>query len=356
MGRTPTDDDWMGAALALARRGLGTTWPNPSVGCVVVKDGRIVGRGRTQQGGRPHGEVMALSQAGKAAKGATAYVTLEPCSHHGKSPPCTDALIEAGVARVVVAQNDPDPRVNGLKVLKNAGIEVATGIRTQEAEAINIGFTTRISKGRPHICLKIATTQDGKIATQSGESRWITGPQARTRVHMMRASCDAVMIGRGTAEADDPMLDVRNLGALGNPVRIVLDRQLHLSPNTRLVTTSNDIPTWIVHDEGASNDALKTAGVKLLPATGLLQSMEALAKEGLTRIFCEGGGTLAAALLKEGLVDELIVFSAGKVIGADGLSAIGPLGLNALVQAAQFRLIRTEAVGQDIMSFWRPEP
>ncbi len=345
----------MGAALSLARRGLGSTWPNPSVGCVLVKDGRIIGRGRTQKGGRPHGEVMALSQAGKLAKGATAYVTLEPCSHHGKSPPCTDALIKAGIARVVIAQSDPDPRVSGVKTLKEAGIEVSTGVRTAEAEAINIGFTTRITKARPYICLKIATTQDGKIATQTGESRWITGPQSRARVHMMRSAHDAVLIGRGTAEADDPMLDVRDLGALRNPVRIVLDRQLKLDPNSRLITTADTIPTWIIHDKGASS-ALTSSKAKLIVASGLKQSMEVLAAEGLTRILCEGGATLAASLLKENLVDELVVFSAGKIIGAEGISAIGPLGLQSLDKAPQFRLTRTEAVGEDIMSIWHPKP
>lgn len=355
MPRTPIDADWMGIALSLARRGLGRTWPNPSVGCVIVKEGRIVGRGRTQEGGRPHGEVMALSQAGNAAKGATAYVTLEPCSHHGKSPPCTDALIKAGIARVVIAQSDPDPRVSGVKPLQAAGIEVSTGICRAQAEAVNIGFTTRILKARPYICLKVATTLDGKIATQSGESRWITGPLARSHVHMMRASYDAVLIGRGTAETDDPTLDIRDLGAFQNPVRIVLDRHLTLKPSLRLVTTAQDIPTWIIHNKGVTNDRLKASGAKLLPASGLLQSMEVLAKEGLTRIMCEGGGTLAAALLEAELVDELVVFTAGKTIGAEGLSAIGALGLERLSNAPEFDLAHTEPVGSDIMSIWRPK-
>jgi len=278
MTRTRTDDDWMGAAIAMARRGLGMTWPNPSVGCVIVKDNRILGRGHTQKGGRPHAEVLALGQAGDAAKGATAYVTLEPCSHHGKSPPCTDALIKAGIARVVIAQCDPDPRINGLKALEAAGITITIGIRTIEAESLHQGFTTKVTQKRPFICLKIATTLDGKIATQTGESRWITGAHARARVHMMRSTHDGVMI----------------------------------------------------------------------------EVMTQLADEGLTRILCEGGGTLAASLLAENLVDELVVFTAGKVIGTEGISAIGSLDLTALNLAPRFKRVSIQAIGEDIMSVWRP--
>ena len=354
MTRTRTDDDWMGAAIAMARRGLGMTWPNPSVGCVIVKDNRILGRGHTQKGGRPHAEVLALGQAGDAAKGATAYVTLEPCSHHGKSPPCTDALIKAGIARVAIAQCDPDPRINGLKALEAAGITVTIGIRTIEAESLHQGFTTKVTQKRPFICLKIATTLDGKIATQTGESRWITGAHARARVHMMRSTHDGVMIGRGTAEADDPMLDVRDMGTMNQPVRIVLDSQLKLSAEARLVKTARNIPTWLIHAKNASNPALEKAGCKLIAAESLTEVMTQLADEGLTRILCEGGGTLAASLLAENLVDELVVFTAGKVIGTEGISAIGNLDLSALNLAPRFKRVSIQAIGEDIMSVWRP--
>ncbi len=360
MERPRGDTDWMRVALNLAKRGLGTTWPNPSVGCVIVKDGRAVGRGHTQAGGRPHAEIVALAQAGDAAKGATAYVTLEPCSHHGKSPPCTDALIAAGVAKVVVAQSDPNPLVDGMAALKAAGIAVQNGICTQEAAALNAGFTSVITKARPRISLKIATTLDGKIATSTGESRWITGPAARRRVHMMRATHDAVMVGRGTVEADDPMLDIRDMGRLINPVRVVLDSKLRISKDARVVKTARAIPTWIIHRDGTQNSALSDAGCDLLPVPApkgcidLHQAMTTLAQKGLTRILCEGGGTLAASLLRANLVDELIVFNAGKMIGADGLSAVAALRLAALKDAPQFGLVHQEQIGADIMTVWTP--
>lgn len=354
MTATRTDDDWMGAALSLARRGLGQTWPNPSVGCVIVKENRVVGRGHTQHRGRPHAEVVALAQAGAQARGATAYVTLEPCSHHGKSPPCTDALIKAGISRVVCAQTDPDPRVDGIKALRNAGIEITTGICAAEASLVHEGFTTKITKKRPFICLKIATTLDGKIATSSGESRWITGPDARRKVHMLRSSFDGIMIGRGTAQTDDPMLDVRDLGELNSPVRIVLDSQLRTSPDAKLVKTSGQIPTWIIHKKGFTNIVLTDAGCKLIEAQSLSQAMTRLADQGLTRVFCEGGATLASSLVKNGLVDELVVFQAGKLIGSDGIGAIGALDLDGLSGAPRFRLISQSQVGADLMSVWRP--
>ncbi len=351
MGADRTDDDWMGAALALARRGLGETWPNPSVGCVIVKDGRLIGRGRTQPGGRPHAEVMALAQAGEAAVGSTVYVTLEPCSHHGKSPPCTDALIAAKIARVVVAQSDPNPEVDGLAALKAAGIEVKIGVCEEQAATVNRGFVSQITASRPFVRLKIAATLDGKIATRTGESRWITGPEARRRVHMMRAECDAVLIGRGTAMADDPMLDVRDLGALNNPVRVVLDSGLSMPTDMRLITSADRISTWIVHKTGAT-PAKAHKACKLIEAEDLGSALNALGAEGLTSVFCEGGATLAASLLKGGYVDEMVVFTAGKVIGGEGLSAIGDMGIDAITAALKFELKSFEAVGADTMSVW----
>ena len=222
----------MAHALALARRGLGTVWPNPAVGAVLVRGGRVVGRGWTQAGGRPHAETMALAQAGPAAQGATAYVTLEPCAHHGQTPPCAEALVRARVARVVSAFQDPDPRVagRGHAMLRAAGISVTEGVREAEARALQRGFLTRIAAGRPMLTLKLATSLDGRIATAAGESRWITGPEARARVHAMRAAHDAVLIGGGTARADDPSLTVRGLGIADLPVRIIAARALGLNP------------------------------------------------------------------------------------------------------------------------------
>jgi len=249
-------------------------------------------------------------------------VTLEPCSHTGKSPPCTTALIKAGIKRVVFAQSDPDPRVECQKLLKDAGIAVEAGICGLQASRINRGFTSRITQKRPFITLKLAATLDGKIATSRGESRWITGPCARRLVHTMRSSHDAVMIGRGTAEADDPMLDVRGMGARHQPVRIVLDRQLKLSATDCKLIASEAPLTALAHD-------------------------------GITRVFCEGGATLAASLIQDDVVDELVLFTAGKAIGGDGVSALASLGLNELAHAPQFSLSHCHNVGEDIVSVWQ---
>ena len=248
------DRRFMSLALGLARRGLGRVWPNPAVGCVIVRDGRIVGRGWTQPGGRPHAETMALAEARDAARGATAYVSLEPCAHHGKTPPCVGALSKAGVARVVSALEDPDPRVagRGHTMLRDAGVEVASGLMAAEAEALQRGFLTRIRHGRPMVTLKLATSLDGRIATASGESRWITGPEARARVHAMRAAHDAVLIGAGTARADDPSLTVRGLGMAHQPIRIVATRNLDLPTGGRLAGIAREVPLWLIHGPAAS--------------------------------------------------------------------------------------------------------
>ena len=231
-------------ALALAARGLGQVWPNPAVGCVIVKDGQIVGRGWTQAGGRPHAETMALAQAGALARDVTAHVTLEPCAHHGKTPPCAEALIAAGVTRVVSALTDPDPRVSGKghAMLRGAGIDVTEGVMTAEARTANAGFLKRVTQGLPFVTLKLATTIDGRIATASGESRWITGAEARRHVHLMRMTHDAVMVGSGTACADDPDLTVRDMGATRQPLRILLDRTLRYRPDSRLGQTARQNP------------------------------------------------------------------------------------------------------------------
>src|SRR5215218_7029847 len=253
------DDDLnhMRAALALARRGVGSTWPNPSVGCVIVRDGpgggQVVGRGWTQPGGRPHAEAEALARAGEAARGATAYVTLEPCSHWGRTPPCCDALIAAGVARVVVATGDPDPRVDGrgLRQLREAGIAVEQGLLETEARAVIAGFVRRITRGLPLVTLKLATSLDGRIATATGESRWITGDAARRAAHGLRASHDAVLVGSGTVLADDPDLTCRNPGMARVPIaRVVADTRLRTPLGSRLVRTAREAPTWIITSTG----------------------------------------------------------------------------------------------------------
>jgi len=353
----------MAHALALGRRGLGRTWPNPSVGCVIVQGGRVVGRGWTQPGGRPHAEVAALAQASVAARGGTAYVSLEPCAHYGQTGPCAEALIGSGVARVVTALQDPDPRVSGRghALLRAAGITVTEGVLAAEARAVNAGFLKRVCHGLPLITLKLATTLDGRIATASGESRWITGPEARRAVHALRLAHDAVLVGVGTARADDPDLTVRDLGAGHQPLRIVIDSRLSHSPDSRLGRTAHQVPLWLCHGDAApaaAQAAWRAAGAVLIPCAQadarvhLRSAMSALAARGLTRVLCEGGGVLAAALVRERLVDELVQFSAGTLIGAEGQGALGPLAITALADAPRLRRLAVQVVGPDVMTRW----
>lgn len=358
-----SDADHMAHALRLAARGLGRTWPNPAVGCILVKDGQIIGRGWTQVGGRPHAETMALAQAGTAARGATAYVTLEPCAHHGKTPPCAEALIAAGVARVVSALTDPDDRVSGKghAMLRAAGIAVTEGVLADQAAAVNVGFLSRVTAGVPHVTLKLALTLDGRIANAAGASRWITGPSARRQVHAQRATHDAVMVGIGTALADDPDLTVRDLGVSHQPLRIVIDSGLRLPPDSRLVRTAREVPVWLCHAKGASiPEGLQDKGLTLIPcATGpdgrvdIYDALQRLAAAGLTRIFCEGGGTLAASLIAGGHANEIIAFSAGRVFGSNGTPAVGPLAGAPTLHAPDYVLSDLRVAGEDVMHIWR---
>ncbi|THD85826.1 bifunctional diaminohydroxyphosphoribosylaminopyrimidine deaminase/5-amino-6-(5-phosphoribosylamino)uracil reductase RibD [Aliigemmobacter aestuarii] len=362
----------MAHALALAARGLGNTWPNPAVGCVILAGGaetggpdrgRIVGRGFTQPGGRPHAERLALDMAGAAARGGTAYVTLEPCAHHGKTPPCAEALIAAGVARVVTALTDPDPRVagKGHAMLRAAGIAVTEGVMEDAARRLNAGFLKRVTRGLPFVTLKMAATLDGRIATASGESRWLTGSGARRAVHAMRMRHDAVMVGAGTARADDPDLTVRDIGARHQPVRIVIDSRLAHSPDSRLGRSARDVPIWMLHSPDApapSRAAWAATGAELIevPAqdgrVDLRAALGALAGRGLTRVLCEGGGQLASALVGAGLVDELAVYHAGCLIGAEGAPVLGPLGIGPLADAPRPRLLDVTALGPDALTRW----
>ncbi|SFK53204.1 diaminohydroxyphosphoribosylaminopyrimidine deaminase [Shimia haliotis] len=363
-----SDNRFMALALSLGRRGQGSCWPNPAVGCVIVKDGRVVGRGWTQPGGRPHAEPVALAQAGEAARGATAYVTLEPCAHHGQTPPCAEALIAARVARVVVAVEDSDARVSGrgLAMLRGAGIDVETGVLADEAARDLQGFFLKTDLGRPFLTLKLASTLDGCIATATGESKWITGPEARREVHAMRMRHDAVMVGGGTARVDDPSLTVRDLGVDRQPVRVVVSRRLDLPLMSTLARTAKEVPVWIAHGADADPNLLKTwedLGAELLPceAHGTQISpvslMQALGAKGLTRVFCEGGGALAASLLSADMVDELITFNAGLVLGAEGYPSIGAMGVERLGEAPRFDLVSQSAVGRDVKCVWhRVEP
>ncbi len=361
----------MRAALALAARGLGRVWPNPAVGCVVVREeegGRVVGRGWTQPGGRPHAETDALQRAGNAARGATAYVSLEPCVHVGKTPPCAEALIAAGIGRAVVAVEDPDPRVcgRGIARLRNAGIAVDVGACAAAARELNAGFFMRVAQGRPLLSLKLATSLDGRIATRSGDSRWITGEAARRRAHLLRAIHDAVLIGTGTALADDPELTCRLPGLVDrSPVRVVLDRTLRLPQSAKLLATARRVPTWIVTaaaSDPARRTALEGAGAEIIEvpqANGGLSmrdTLRALGTRGITRLLVEGGSAVAAALLQQDLVDRAYWFRSASIIGGDGLAAAAPVGVERLADVKGFTRVDTETVGADVLETYQRDP
>jgi diaminohydroxyphosphoribosylaminopyrimidine deaminase / 5-amino-6-(5-phosphoribosylamino)uracil reductase len=369
MAGSDRDDDlrFMELALGLGRRGLGRTWPNPAVGAVVVRpqaDGPvIVGRGWTKPGGRPHAETQALERAGGAARGATLYVTLEPCSHYGQTPPCADAIIAAGIGRVVSALEDPNPQVagEGHRRLAAAGIAVEVGIGVDAARRAHAGHIRRMRERRPQVMLKLAVSADGKAGLAGRRPAPITGEPARARVHLMRAMSDAVLTGIGTALADDPLLTCRLPGmAHRSPVRVVLDGTLRMRLDSRLVASARETPLWIISGTEGARDreqALRAAGAELLrvPSPGgrldLTAVLEHLAARGITRLMVEAGPILAAALLDADLVDEAALLRSSKVIGPDGIDALEGLPLTALTRSARLELIRTELVGQDTIDF-----
>ena len=361
-----TDLGHMVAALGLARRGLGRCWPNPAVGCVLVRDGRVVGRGWTQPGGRPHAETEALRRAGDLARGATAYVSLEPCSHHGHTPPCADALVAAGISRCVAAIEDTDPRVSGrgLERLRAAGIAVDVGLCAVEAAELNAGFFLRQALGRPLVTLKTATTLDGRIATHGGESQWITGEPARHIGHLLRAEHDAVAVGVGTALSDDPQLTVRLPGLERNsPVRVVFDGSLHLPLTANLVSGARDVPTWLVTRPGndhARIDTLRQCGVEVIEVPvdkdgviDLAAAMRALGDRGLTRVLVEGGARLGAGLLRADLVDRLAWFRAPRLMGGDGLAMAVSFGVDRLADTPRFTRLAAIPCGDDLFESYK---
>jgi diaminohydroxyphosphoribosylaminopyrimidine deaminase / 5-amino-6-(5-phosphoribosylamino)uracil reductase len=363
MSESAEDDlNHMRAALALARRGLGTTWPNPSVGCVLVREGRVVGRGYTGLGGRPHAEPTALSIAGEAARGATAYVTLEPCCHWGQTPPCTDALIEAGVARVVIATLDPDKRVDsqGVARLREAGITVEHGLLDAEAREDLKGFLLRTTENRPMVTLKLATTLDGKIATGWGESQWITGPEARHMAHVLRGRHDAVLAGVGTVVADDPQLTCRIVGYRPTPVvRVIVDSHLRTPLTSKLARTAAEDPLWFLVRDGADparREAYVDLGAKVIEVAAgeagvdLTDGMRALAGEGLTRVLVEGGGQVAASFIRAGLVDRLAWFHAPAIMGGDGWPSVQGFGIEKLAMMPWFVPYRVTTLGRDMLT------
>jgi diaminohydroxyphosphoribosylaminopyrimidine deaminase/5-amino-6-(5-phosphoribosylamino)uracil reductase len=356
------DTNFMRLALALGRRGLGTTWPNPSVGAVVVEPatGRILGTGATAPGGRPHGEPLALAAAGDAARGATLYVTLEPCSHHGRTPPCTDAILNSGIARVVSAIEDPDPRVagRGHALLRAGGVTVETGLLQDAAARDHVGHITRVTRGRPALHLKLARTRDGFCAAAGPERLRITGPVADGAVHLWRARADAILIGIGTARADDPSLTVRLPGlAARSPLRIVLDTHLRLSPASVLARTARDTPTLVLTTRSApahARRALEALGVEVaaVPADAaggidLPAALAHLGERGLTRLCSEGGPRLAEALARADLIDACTLVTGPVELGpAGGLPALGPVLAEALA-SDRFREAERSQLGPD---------
>lgn len=357
------DTEHMQAALGLARRALGTTAPNPAVGCVLAdpQTNRVIARGWTQNGGRPHAEMEALARAGDASKGATAYVTLEPCAHEGDTPSCAKVLVKAGIKRAVVAIHDPDPRTagKGIAAMFDAGIEVTEGVARDEAFELNIGFFSKVLRSRPMVTLKLATSLDGRIATHTGNSQWITGEAAREAAHLLRAEHDAIMVGSGTALIDNPSLTCRIKGLEDrSPMRIVVDGRLQLPLTSKLVATAGDVPTWVVTGPRSDKERRKAfngvgVGVIDVPEAGdqgldLEAALKALAERGITRVLAEGGSHLAASLLRAHLVDRLVWFRAPVILGGDGLPALQALGIDTVAEGVGLKLLSRQQIGKDV--------
>lgn len=349
------DAAWMARALQLAERGLHTTSPNPRVGCVLVKDGKHIGEGWHEHAGEPHAEVLALLAAGRTAKGATAYVTLEPCSHHGRTPPCADALIAAGVKRVVVALQDPNPLVagRGITKLKAAGIAVECGLMEAAARELNVGFVSRMTRGTPWVRSKIAASLDGRTALANGVSKWITGEAARQDVQRWRARSCAVLTGIGTVLADDPQLNVRGADVVRQPLRVVLDTDLRISANAKILqggnvliyTASTDAEKQVALRERGADVAVMQQVEGGLPLSAVLSD---LARRGINEVLVEAGKSLNGALLKAGLVDELMLYLAPQLLGdaARGLANLGEL--TQLEQRVELAWQDVRHVGNDI--------
>jgi diaminohydroxyphosphoribosylaminopyrimidine deaminase/5-amino-6-(5-phosphoribosylamino)uracil reductase len=360
------DQRFMQLALTLGRRGQGRTWPNPAVGAVVVKDGVIVGRGWTQPGGRPHAEPEALARAGEAARGATLYVTLEPCSHVGKSPPCADAIIAADIARVVSAIEDPNPEVagQGHARLRAAGITVDIGLGATEAARDHAGHFRRIRDKRPHVILKLAVSSDDKIGAAGRKPVAISGEAARARVHLLRAQCDAILVGIGTVLADDPLLTCRLPGMEARSlVRVVLDRSLRIPGASRLVHSARETPLWVMTSslsEAPAAMKLGAAGAQVLrvattatpPGLDLPAVLHALADKGITRLLVEGGARVASSFVAAGLVDEVWLLRGPDAVGADGVAALDALPLSAVTQSPLFAQRASEALQNDTLTIY----
>jgi diaminohydroxyphosphoribosylaminopyrimidine deaminase/5-amino-6-(5-phosphoribosylamino)uracil reductase len=360
MSFSAVDHEYMARALRLARKGLYTTTPNPRVGCVLVKDGAIVGEGWHERAGAAHAEIHALNAAGGHARGSTAYITLEPCSHHGRTPPCADALIDAGVARVVAAMRDPNPQVggSGLEKLRAAGVLCEVGLMEAEARELNVGFVARMERGRPWLRLKLAASLDGKTALANGRSRWITGPEARRDGHAWRARACAILTGVGTVREDDPRLTVRELDTTRQPLRVVVDSRLQTPPAARILE-GGPVLLAAATDDAARIATLRAAGAEVLvlpDAHGkvdLQRLVRLLAERGVNELHVEAGHRLNAALLREGLVDELLLYFAPTILGSGrGMFALPEL--TDLDGRRDLELVDLRRVGADLRILARP--
>lgn len=360
---TADDHRHMARALQLAERGLYTTTPNPRVGCVLVRDGEPVGEGWHERAGGPHAEVAALAAAGESARGATAYVTLEPCCHQGRTPPCTDALLQAGVREVVYAMDDPNPQVagQGAAALREAGVVVRGGLMAAAAAALNPGFVARMTRQRPWLRVKVAATLDGRTALASGDSRWITGKPARTDVHRLRARSCAVMTGIGTLLADAPLLTVRHVETSRQPLRIVVDNNLAFPLDAATLREPGGVLVATASSDEERIDALREAGAEVLQIdtwrgrVGLPRLLGLLAERGINEVLVEAGQTLNGALLAAGLVDELILYFNARVIGSSGRGMFALPALESMQSAYSFAITDTRMLGSDLRVTLRPE-
>ncbi|MBS0344972.1 MAG: bifunctional diaminohydroxyphosphoribosylaminopyrimidine deaminase/5-amino-6-(5-phosphoribosylamino)uracil reductase RibD [Proteobacteria bacterium] len=361
MSATADDYRWMARALELAERGLFTTTPNPRVGCVIVRDGAIVGEGWHVRAGEPHAEVHALAMAGEQARGATAYVTLEPCSHHGRTPPCADALVKAGVARVVAAMEDPNPLVagRGMARLSDAGIETLAGVQENEARELNIGFISRMTRGRPWLRLKAAATLDGKTALNNGVSQWITGDDARRDAHRWRARSCAVLTGIGTVRDDDPQLNVRAIPTERQPLRIVVDARLETPLTARILDGGRVLVAGAIQDdERIAALQRRGADVLILPNKGgkvdLPALMTELGRRGINEVLAESGFKLNGSLLREDCVDELILYLAPALAGDDARGLFNLPALSSLADKRELAFRDVRQIGRDLRIIARP--
>lgn len=362
MSFTAADHAHMARALQLAEQGLWTTTPNPRVGCVLVSDGEIIGEGWHVKAGEPHAEVHALRMAGARARGATAYVTLEPCAHFGRTPPCAKGLIEAGVGRVVAAMQDPNPLVagKGLAMLADAGIATATGLLESEARELNIGFVSRMTRGRPWLRLKAAASLDGKTALNNGVSQWITGPEARRDGHRWRARACAILTGIGTVRDDDPLLNVRDVETSRQPLRVVVDSRLEMPLTARMLQSGGPVLIAAAVDDPVRRAALQAQGAEVLclpnphGKVALPDLLLALGQRGINEVHAEAGFKLNGSLLREGLVDELLLYLAPCLIGHDAAGLFNLPALTALTNKTQLKIRDLRQLGQDIRLIARP--